>query len=117
MSCVLDGEIVCLAPDGRSKFYDLMFCGGGPTSSRSTCSRSTAKDLRDRPLLDRKRRLRGLMPRMASRLLYHDPCGRPRRPSLMPCAAQDLEGIVAKWKHGLGKAKTEQAGLFGETEE
>src|SRR5437899_1159094 len=25
MSCVLDGEIACLAPDGQSKFYDLMF--------------------------------------------------------------------------------------------
>jgi bifunctional non-homologous end joining protein LigD len=25
MSAVLDGEIVCLGPDGRSRFYDLLF--------------------------------------------------------------------------------------------
>jgi ATP-dependent DNA ligase len=27
---ILDGEVVCLAPDGRSQFYDLVFHRGRP---------------------------------------------------------------------------------------
>jgi bifunctional non-homologous end joining protein LigD len=33
-SAVLDGEIVCLAPDGRSRFYDLLL---RPAEPRWTC--------------------------------------------------------------------------------
>jgi ATP-dependent DNA ligase len=35
MSCVLDGEIVALAPDGRSKFYDSCSGANGRTTSPS----------------------------------------------------------------------------------
>jgi hypothetical protein len=34
---ILDGEIVCLGSDGRSKFYDYCFAASGLTSSLSTC--------------------------------------------------------------------------------
>src|SRR2546426_10292616 len=70
MSCVLDGEIVCLAPDGRSRFYDLMFRREWPHFIAFDVLAIDGEDLRGQPLLDRKRRLRAIMPRSESRLLY-----------------------------------------------
>jgi bifunctional non-homologous end joining protein LigD len=69
---ILDGEIVCLAPDGRSKFYDLMFRREWPHFVAFDVLAIDGKDLCARPLLERKRRLRAIIPRMESRLLYHD---------------------------------------------
>jgi ATP-dependent DNA ligase len=58
------------------------------------------KDLRDRPLVERKRRLRAIMPRIESRLVYMDHVvGRGSELFAAVCE-QDLEGIVAKWKRG-----------------
>jgi bifunctional non-homologous end joining protein LigD len=99
-SAILDGEIVCLAPDGRSKFYDLMFRRAGPHFIAFDMLAIDGHDLRSRPLLERKRRLRAIMPRMDSRVLYHD-CIDGRGRALFDAARDhDLEGIVAKWKHG-----------------
>jgi ATP-dependent DNA ligase len=59
------------------------------------------KDLRGRPLLERKRRLRAIMPRanVHARILYHDHDG--RGVALFDAVrGKDLEGVVAKWKHG-----------------
>src|SRR5205085_5172152 len=74
ISCVLDVEIVCLAPDGRSKFYDLLFRRQWPYFIAFDALMIDGEDLRDRPLLERKRRLRAIMPRPAvqARILYHD---------------------------------------------
>jgi bifunctional non-homologous end joining protein LigD len=73
MSCVLDGEIVALAPDGRSKFYDLMFRREWPHFIAFDVLFIDGEDLRERPLVERKRRLRRIMPRpeVHARLLYH----------------------------------------------
>jgi ATP-dependent DNA ligase len=65
-------EIVCLAADGRSKFYDLMFRRDWPHFIAFNLLAINGEDLRARPLLERKRRLRAIMPRLDSRLLYHD---------------------------------------------
>ena len=55
-------------------------------------------DLRSRPLLDRKRRLRRLIPRNDSHLLYVErPDGDGQRFFELVCE-QDLEGIVCKPK-------------------
>ena len=57
------------------------------------------EDLRGWPLLDRKGQLRQIMPR-GSRLLYVDHVvGRGKELFQLACA-EDLEGIVAKWKRG-----------------
>jgi ATP-dependent DNA ligase len=57
------------------------------------------EDLRARPLLERKRRLRAIMPRIDSRLLYHDHVDGCGRALFDAVHAHDLEGFVAKWKH------------------
>jgi hypothetical protein len=100
MSAVLDGEIVCLEPDGRSNFYKLLFRTGlaGLRGVRPVAV--DGEDLRNRPLLERKRRLKALVPRMDSRLLYMDHV-RERGKALFDAAcARDLEGIVGKWARG-----------------
>ena len=40
---VVDGEICCFDPDGRSNFANLFFRREKPTSTRSICWRWTAK--------------------------------------------------------------------------
>jgi ATP-dependent DNA ligase len=68
---VIDGEIVCL--DARAGATSRACCSGasGPTSTRSICSQWTAKTW-EWPLLERKRRLRRLIPSVPTRLLYVD---------------------------------------------
>jgi len=97
---ILDGEIVCLAPDGRSKFYDLMFRREWPHFVAFDVLAINGKDLRARPLLERKRRLRAIMPRMESRLLYHDHVDARGVALFDAVRGHDLEGVVAKWKRG-----------------
>jgi len=67
MHAVLDGEIVCLEPGGRSHFYQLLFRRDWPYFLAFDRLSVDGEDLRDRPLLERKRRLRAIMPRMESR--------------------------------------------------
>jgi bifunctional non-homologous end joining protein LigD len=99
-SCVLDGEIACLAPDGRSLFHRLLFRRDWPHFVAFDVLSIESNDLRERPLVERKRRLRAIMPRMASRLVYMDHVGGRGADLFAAVCASDLEGIVAKWKHG-----------------
>jgi bifunctional non-homologous end joining protein LigD len=99
-AAILDGEIVCLAPDGRSKFYDLMFRRDWPHFIAFDLLAINGEDLRARPLLERKRRLRAIMPRIDSRLLYHDHIDGRGLALFDAVRGKDLEGIVAKWKRG-----------------
>jgi hypothetical protein len=71
-SAVLDGEIVCLADDGRSVFNRLLFRRDWPQFVAFDLLAIDGEDLRDRPRLERKRRLRRIMPRLDSRLVYMD---------------------------------------------
>lgn len=97
---ILDGEIVCLAADGRSKFYDLMFHRGRTHFVVFDVLAIDGEDLRQRPLLNRKRRLRGILPRSASRIMYLDHVERRGMALFNAVLRDDLEGIVAKWKYG-----------------
>jgi len=60
------------------------------------------QDLRDRPLLERKRRLRAIMPAaaMQARVLYHDHIDGRGVALFEAIRGKDLEGVVAKWKYG-----------------
>jgi bifunctional non-homologous end joining protein LigD len=100
MSAVLDGEIVCLDRDGCSNFYSLMFRRDWPYFYAFDVLSIDGEDLRDRPLIERKRRLRTILPRIDSRLLYVDDL--PQRGIALFNAAcrRDLEGIVGKWRDG-----------------
>jgi len=97
---VLDGELVCLDVDGRSNFYKLLFRRDWPYFYAFDLLAVDGQDLRNQPLVERKRRLRAIMPRLDSRLLYVDHL-RERGSALFQAACQrDLEGIVAKWRNG-----------------
>ena len=66
-SAVLDGEIVCLEPDGRSHFYNILFRQKWPHFMAFDLLALDGRDLRDRPLTDRKRVLARIMPCVESR--------------------------------------------------
>src|SRR3954469_255077 len=102
MSCVLDGEIVALAPDGRSKFYDLMFRREWPHFVAFDVLSIDGEDLREQPLVERRRRLRRIMPRpeVNARLLYQDHIDGRGIALFDAVRENDLEGVVAKWKYG-----------------
>jgi bifunctional non-homologous end joining protein LigD len=67
---ILDGEIVCLGDDGRSFFKHLMYRRGEPYFYAFDLLWFDGEDLRQWPLIDRKRALRKIVPRRDSRLLY-----------------------------------------------
>lgn len=72
-SAVLDGEVCCLEANGRTDFYRLMFRRERPFFYAFDLLALEGEDLTGLPLLERKRRLRLLVPRTDSRLLYVDP--------------------------------------------
>jgi bifunctional non-homologous end joining protein LigD len=100
MSAVLDGEIVCLDADGRSNFYNLMFRRAWPYFYAFDVLSIDGEDLRDRSLVERKRRLRAIMPRVDSRLMYVDDFSRRGTALFTAACNRDLEGVVGKWADG-----------------
>jgi len=101
-SLVIAQKIVALAPDGRSQFYDLLFRRQAPHFIAFDALAINGLDLRDLPFLERKRRLRRIMP---SRTVRRG-CSitTTSTDAVSPCSTRsrghDLEGVVAKWKHG-----------------
>ena len=96
---ILDGEIVVLDEKGRSNFYDLMARRDEPRYYAFDLLWLNGRDLRAQPLLERKRKLRRLIPLSDSHLLYveHLEEGDGRRFFELVCE-QDLEGIICKPK-------------------
>lgn len=97
---VLDGEIVCLDPDGRSNFHKLLFRREWPYFWAFDLLAHDGEDLCDRPLVERKQRLRAIMPKIESRMLYADHVEKRGTDFFRAVCDQDLEGIVAKWQRG-----------------
>ncbi len=95
-SAILDGEIVCLGQDGRSLFNDLMFSHGEPYFYAFDVLFVDGTDLRELPLLERKSRLRDVVPDAPSRLLYLDYIEEKGEELFRLVCERDLEGIVAK---------------------
>ncbi len=94
---ILDGEIVCLGKDGRPRFDDLLRRRSPQYFYAFDLLWLNGRDLRELPLIKRKRLLRRIIPKERSVLfaehvvstgvaLFHAAC------------EMDLEGIVAKWK-------------------
>jgi bifunctional non-homologous end joining protein LigD len=97
---VIDGEIVCLGAQGRSNFKSLPFRREWPYFYAFDLLAVDGEDLREWPLLERKRRLRRLIPSVPTRLLYVDRVQSCGRDSFDVACAHDLEGIVAKSANG-----------------
>jgi bifunctional non-homologous end joining protein LigD len=94
-SAVIDGEIACLDENGCSQFNHLLFRKGEPTFCAFDLLSLNGRDLRDLPLIERKRRLRDTLPE-CPQLLFVDHI-QERGSELFDLACKrDLEGIVAK---------------------
>jgi bifunctional non-homologous end joining protein LigD len=100
MHAVLDGEIVCLGPDGRSRFYDLLFRREWPSFYAFDLLQLEDDDLRQQPLIARKRHLKRILPKSDSRLLYVDHVVGRGVDLFHEVCERDLEGIVGKWRKG-----------------
>jgi bifunctional non-homologous end joining protein LigD len=97
---VVDGELVCLQPDGRSHFYNLLFRREAPYFLAFDLLWVDGKDLRGLPLIQRKRRLARILPRGDSRVRLVEHIERRGTDLFAAACRLDLEGIVAKWAHG-----------------
>jgi ATP-dependent DNA ligase len=97
---VIDGEIVCLDPDGRSNFKKLLFRREWPFFYAFDLVALRKRNLRELPLVERKRRLRAIMPRVESRVLLMEHIEERGCDLFTAACERDLEGIVAKWRFG-----------------
>lgn len=100
-NAVLDGELVCLDAEGRSIFNELLHRKGSPIFYAFDLLYLNDRDLRQRPLIERKRLLRDVIDK--SRLL-DVVCGKyveGRGVDLFrEVCDRNLEGVVAKRKSG-----------------
>jgi ATP-dependent DNA ligase len=88
---------------GRPQFYELLRRRGRgePVFYVFDLLWLDGEDLRDRPLIERKSLLRSIVPARPSILLYADRIEREGVQFFrLTCERRDLEGIVAKVKHG-----------------
>src|SRR3984885_10641616 len=100
---ILDGEIVCLDAEGRPQFYELLRRRGRQSPAvfyAFDLLGMDGQDLRARPLIERKQLLRELVPRQTSALLYASHIDGQGCEFYRLTCERDLEGIVAKRKHG-----------------
>jgi bifunctional non-homologous end joining protein LigD len=97
---VIDGEIVCLDARGRSNFKSLLFRREWSYFYAFDLPAIDGEDLREWPLMERKRRLRRLIPAGRTRLLYVDHVTARGKNFFQVACAHDLEGVVAKPVNG-----------------
>lgn len=95
-TAVLDGELVCLDPDGRSDFDTLFYRRAEPYFYAFDLLALDGRDLRNRPLLERKVALRRLLGRRRGRVRYLTHVRRRGVALFALVCGEDLEGIVAK---------------------
>lgn len=98
-SAILDGEIVCLDQHGKAHFEDLLFHRGEPRFCAFDLLWVDGDDLRYSPLVERKLRLRSVLPSIGSGLLYCDHVEGDGLGLFRLACTHDLEGIVAKQKY------------------
>ena len=100
-NAIIDGELVCLDREGRSIFNVLLHRQGFPTFYAFDLLYLNGRDLRQLPLVERKRKLRQLV---GSSGLADVICGKyieGRGVDLFNEVCQrNLEGVVAKRKNG-----------------
>ena len=97
---VLDGEIVCLDSEGQPQFYELLRRRGQPVFYVFDLLWLDGEDLRERPLIERKRLLRSIVPEKSSSLLYADHIEQHGVEFFRLACDRDLEGVVGKWRYG-----------------
>src|SRR5215831_17294777 len=103
-SAVIDGEIACVDDSGRSIFNDLLFRQRECLFFAFDLLYLNGEDLRGLPLVERKARLKRLLRRKRSRILYVDHIETHGQGLFEKVCALDLEGIAAKRKDSLYRA-------------
>ena len=98
-SAILDGEIVCLDKFGRSVFDRLFYRQGTPYFYAFDLLWLNGRDLRSRPLLERKARLKQVIP-AGLHVLYSDHIERRGIELFELICQHDMEGMIGKWKFG-----------------
>lgn len=97
---VLDGEIVCLDGEGRPQFYELLRRRGEPVFYVFDLLSLNGEDVRERPLIERKRLLRDIVPETSPAVLYANHIEQNGIEFFRLICDRDLEGMVAKYKWG-----------------
>jgi bifunctional non-homologous end joining protein LigD len=96
-SAILDGEIVCLDQDGCSQFKELLYRRGRAVFFAFDLVWLNGVDLRQTPLIERKKKLRKLVERSeCSEILYAQHIERDGKLLFEEVRERNLEGIVAK---------------------
>jgi hypothetical protein len=89
-----------LEADGRSNCKNLLFRREWPFFYAFDLLALEGEDLRGLPLLERKRCLRRIMPRVESRLRFMEHIEKRGIDLFRIACERDMEGIVGKWKPG-----------------
>jgi bifunctional non-homologous end joining protein LigD len=94
---IFDGEIVCLDGRGVSQFNQLLSRKAEPVFYAFDLLWHNGEDLTQRPLIERKTRLRRIVKASkCRRLLYAQHIGEHGKKFFETICSLDLEGIVAK---------------------
>jgi bifunctional non-homologous end joining protein LigD len=96
---IIDGEICCLDDSGRPCFNDLTTGTRPPYFATFDLLWLNGEDLRDLPLIERKKRLQGIIPPAPAFLFYVDHVEERGKDLFELVCTKDLEGVVAKPKH------------------
>jgi len=95
---ILDGEVVAFGGDGRISFWDLMRGEGTLGYVAFDLLWSRGRDLRGLPLIERKRRLAGIIPAQTGIVCSTLTIDEHGQELFEAVCGLDLEGIVAKRK-------------------
>jgi bifunctional non-homologous end joining protein LigD len=115
-SAILDGEVVCLDEDGRSDFKKPLFRREWPFFFAFDLFELDGRDLRQLPLIERRIRLKRIMPKVESRVRYVGHIEGKGSEFFRLACEHDLEGVVGKWKFGTYRADG-GADLLGQDQE
>jgi bifunctional non-homologous end joining protein LigD len=99
-NAVIDGEIACLEADGRSNFRNLLFRREWPHFVAFDLLAVGGEDLRPFPLIERKRCLASIMPKIETRVMLMEHIEERGADLFRAVCDHDLEGVVGKWKDG-----------------
>lgn len=91
---------LCLDGDGKSLFYDLVFRRGQPRFAAFDLLHWDGQDLNYSPLVERKHRLRAILPKRSQSMLFCDHIEAAGDELFALARKKDLEGIVTKHKFG-----------------
>jgi bifunctional non-homologous end joining protein LigD len=102
---ILDGEICCLDSQGRSQFNELLYRRGEPVLYCFDLLWLNGEDLRQLPLIERKKRLHHLIAKSRrQRIVYAQHVAKHGMALYREICERDLEGVVAKRKDSVYSA-------------